>query len=115
MTRSIGWLILLLCSSAAMAPAQGPGPPPKFGGPPAFLDQLFVPELIMRYQDDISLTDEQRVAITKAMTDTQTQLVDLQWQYEKASKKLTDTLGGTQIDEASALSEADRVMNLELQ
>jgi len=115
MTRSIGWLILLLCSSAAMAPAQGPGPPPKFGGPPAFLDQLFVPELIMRYQDDISLTDEQRVAITKAMTDTQTQLVDLQWQYEKASKKLTDTLGGTQIDEAAALAEADRVMNLELQ
>jgi len=115
MKRAVGWLMLVLLGSAAVSLAQGPGPPPKFGGPPAFLDQLFVPELIMRYQDDIGLTDEQRAAITKAMTETQTQLVDLQWQFEKASKKLTDTLGATQIDESAALAEADRVMNLELQ
>jgi Spy/CpxP family protein refolding chaperone len=110
-----GWLIALLVSGLGAAHAQMPGPPARGVGPPVFLDQLFVPELIMRYQEDIKLTPEQRHAITDAMAETQKQLVDLQWQYESASKKLTDTLRGPNIDERAALDEADRLMNLELQ
>ena len=43
----------------------------------------------MRYQTEIALTHEQREAITQAMVDTQKKLVDLQWQLESASKRLT--------------------------
>ena len=115
MTFAVRWLsVVLLLGGAAASHAQGPGPP-KFMGPPMFLDQLFVPELIMRYQDDIALTNQQREAITEAMGETQKQLVDLQWQFESASKKLTDTLGAPAIDETAALAVADKVMNLELQ
>ena len=115
MNAAARWLsVVLLLGGAAVSHAQGPGPP-RFMGPPQFLDQLFVPELIMRYQDDIALSSEQRQAITEAMGETQKQLVELQWQYESASKKLTDTLGAPTIDETAALAEADRVMNLELQ
>jgi Spy/CpxP family protein refolding chaperone len=115
MNGAVRWLsVALLLVGGGVSRAQGPGPQ-KFMGPPAFLDQLFVPEVIMRYQDDIALTNEQREAITAAMADAQKQLVDLQWQYESASKKLTDTLGAPSIDETTALAEADRVMNLELQ
>ncbi len=116
MSSAKRWLgAVLLVASTAVSQAQMPGPPPRFGAPPAFLDQLFVPEMIMRNQDEIALTDEQRDAITQAMADAQKKLVDLQWQFESASKKLADKLGAPNIDEAAALAEADRVMNLELQ
>jgi Spy/CpxP family protein refolding chaperone len=116
MRSTLRWLtIVVLLGVAGAAAGQGPRAGHRFGGPPAFLEQLFVPELIMRYQADIGLTDEQRAAITKAMTDAQAQLVELQWQFEKESKQLTDMLASAQIDESAALAQADRVMNLELQ
>lgn len=115
MTSTSRWMAaFLLVVTTAAAHAQMPGPP-RFGGPPAFLNQLFVPEMIMRNQEELGLTDEQREAITQAMADAQKKLVELQWQFEKASKKLGDTLGGANIDENAALAEAERVMNLELQ
>jgi len=69
----------------------------------------------MRYQEEIALTNEQRDAITQAMAEAQKQLVDLQWQSEAATKKLTDELSGTSIDEAVVLAQADRVLTLEQQ
>ena len=69
----------------------------------------------MRYQAEIALTDEQRAAITQAMGDAQKKLVDLQWQFEAASKKLADALAVATIDDAAALALAEQVMNLELQ
>lgn len=110
--------LALLLGSATVARAQPPGPPPGVKtppAPPAFLQRLFVPELVMRYQTEIALTPEQREAITQAMVDTQKKLVDLQWQFEGASKKLTDMLSGAAIDEAVAVAEADRLLNLEQQ
>ena len=104
---------IALLATVTVAQAQMPGPPPM--GPPAFLRELFVPEQIMRYQDELALTPAQRDAITREMGDTQKQLVDLQWQFESASKKLADMLKGPAIDEAAAMSQADKVMNLELQ
>ena len=113
MSRAAGCLIALLLLCAGSAPAQGP-PPPHMGRP-VFLDQLFVPEQVMRYQQEIALTDEQRAQISEAMGDTQKKLIDLQWQFEGESKKLTDTLAATDIDEAAAAVQADKVMNTELQ
>jgi Spy/CpxP family protein refolding chaperone len=107
-----GWLTAVVLFGAAVARGQGPPPP---GGRPIFLDQLFVPEQVMRYQTEIALTDEQRAAITQAMGDAQKKLVDLQWQFESSSKKLSDTLAAPTIDEAAALAQAEQVMNLELQ
>lgn len=113
MSRAARCLIALLLLGAGSAPAQGP-PPPHMGRP-LFLDQLFVPEQVMRYQQEIALTDEQRARITEAMGDTQKQLIDLQWQFESESKKLTDTLAASDIDEAAAAAQADNVMRTELQ
>jgi Spy/CpxP family protein refolding chaperone len=108
-------MTVLLVAAAAPSQARMPGGAPGFMGPPAFLNQLFMPELIMRYQDEIGLTNEQRDAITQAMADAQKKMVELQWQTEAASKKLGDALSESNIDEAAALAEADRVMTLEQQ
>ena len=104
---------LLLLVGAAPAGAQMSRHPPM--GPPAFLRELFVPELIMRYQEDIALGAGQRDAITREMTDAQKKLVDFQWQFEAASKQLAEILRAPRIDEAIAMAQADKVLRLELQ
>lgn len=113
MKHKLSWLTVVLLLGVAPATAQGP--PPPLTGRPLFLDQLFVPEQVMRHQEEIGLSDEQRAAITEAMTNAQKKIVELQWQFESASKKLADTLAKGHIDEAAAAAQADRVMNLELQ
>jgi Spy/CpxP family protein refolding chaperone len=87
-----------------------PGP----GGPP-FLDDVFSPGLVMRYQSEIGLTDEQRGAITRQMEDAQKALVTLQWDVARESEKLTKLMQASHIDEAAALQQADQVMTAEHQ
>jgi Spy/CpxP family protein refolding chaperone len=99
--------------------AGGPGSPGMGGvpgpGAPPFLDDVFPPGLVMRYQTEIALTDEQRSAITKQMEDAQKTLIALQWDVARASERLTKMLQPTHIDEAAALQQADQVMTAEQQ
>jgi Spy/CpxP family protein refolding chaperone len=108
------WLACLLVALAAPAPAQMGGRHPPMG-PPAFLHELFIPEQIMRHQDDIALTADQRQTISAEMAETQKKLVDLQWQFESASKKLTDMLRAPRVDQDAVMAQADAVLALELQ
>ena len=103
----------LLCGPAGAQP-MGPGGGPRLGGP-AFFENLFPPNLIMRYDSEIGLSDEQRTAIPKQMEDAQKTLVTLQWNVERESQKLNKLLEGSRIDEAAALQQADQVMNAEHQ
>ena len=115
MRTVVGSVVALTLIVAAAAPAQMPGGPPPMMGPPAFLRQLFVPEQIMRYQDELGLSSEQREAITKEVADAQAKIIELQWQFESASKKLSDLLAAPRVDEGAALAQANQVMTLELQ
>jgi Spy/CpxP family protein refolding chaperone len=116
------FLTLALYPAAAQPSAEiagGPGSPgmgglPGPGGPP-FLEDVFPPGLVMRYQSEIALTDEQRTAITKQMEDAQKALVTLQWDVARESEKLTKLLQPSRIDEAAALQQADQVMSAEHQ
>jgi Spy/CpxP family protein refolding chaperone len=80
---------------------------------PAFLHELFPPSLIMQHQSDIGLTDAQRDAITKEMTDVQKAVVDLRWQLEEKTAALTKLLAADKIDEGAAMAQADQVLQLE--
>jgi Spy/CpxP family protein refolding chaperone len=117
-------IVAVLLALAAVAPAaaqpmehfgggrrMGMGP----GGPPAFLENVFPPAIIMRNQSEIGLRPGQRDAITKAMADTEKQLVDLQWQFEAESEKLGKVLAPAKVDEAAALAAADKLMSVEQQ
>ena len=90
-------------------PGMGMGP----GGPPPFLENLFPPSLIMRHQSEIGLTPAQREAITQAMSETEKQLVDLQWQFEAEAEKLAKILAPAKVDEPAALAQAEKVMGIE--
>jgi len=80
---------------------------------PGFLRQLFSPSLIMQHQSDIGLTDAQRTAITKAITDAEKDALEIRWQLEEKTAALTKLLAADSVDEAAALSQVDEVLRLE--
>jgi Spy/CpxP family protein refolding chaperone len=80
---------------------------------PAFLRELFPPSLIMQHQTDLGLSDAQREAITKEMTDVQKAIVDLRWQLEEKTAALTTLLSADKVDEGAAMAQADQVLQLE--
>jgi Spy/CpxP family protein refolding chaperone len=115
-TVALSFLLLLVAPPLALAqpagePAMGGGPPGM--GFPSFLANVFPPNLIMRHQADIGLTDAQRETITKQMEESQKSLVALQWDVERESEKLGKLLEPGHIDEAAALRQADQAMSAE--
>jgi len=110
---SLAALILAVAPQAASAQPPGHGFPEGPLGRPAFMDKLVLPRMIMRYQVEIGLTDAQRDAIGKIMSDTQSKVVEVQWQVQSESQKLGQLLEPQPIDEAAALSQANKLMDLE--
>ncbi|SRR5258707_1081766 len=75
--------------------------------------KLFPPELIMGHQAELGIEEAQRTAILKEIEETQSQVLQLQWQMQAAMELLAKSLDVPKIDEAKALSQAERLMNLE--
>jgi len=110
--------LFLWCAVPAGAQPMGPGSPmdaPAMMHRPVFLDHVFRPELIMRYQREIGLTSAQQEAITRAMGETQQGLVGLRWKFEAESQELTKLLDSESVNEGSALALAEKVMSIEQQ
>ena len=74
---------------------------------------LYPPELIMRFQQEIALAPEQRAAITKAIQEFQNKTVELQWQMQDQTQRMATLLSKPSIDEAAALQQLDQVLNVE--
>jgi Spy/CpxP family protein refolding chaperone len=96
-------------AAGAQQPPQAPGAPPD--DPLARV--LFPPELVMQHQQDIALRIEQRTAITKAIQDFQTKVVDLQWRMQDQAQRLTTLLDKPVVDQAAALAQVDEVLGVE--
>jgi Spy/CpxP family protein refolding chaperone len=110
--RPILLAVCMLCvarTTPALAEFRGPGRM----GPPPFLRELFPPQLIMRHQAEIGLTDAQRQAITKEMAAAQADLLDVRWKLEEKTAALTKLPSAEKIDEPAALAAADEVLKLE--
>ena len=104
------WLCVALLTPVS-AFAQGPGP----DGDPDFFRAVFPPELVMTHQREIGLRDAQRTAITEAIQQTQAKDVSLRWEATDAHAQLTRLIEQPRIDEAEALSHAERMMAVETQ
>lgn len=92
-------------------PAQ-PHPFPHQQGDP-LAQHLFPPELIMRHQQDIGLSAEQRATITRAIQDFQTRTVEFQWRMEAETQKLGEMLSKPASDQTAVLQQLDQVLNIE--
>jgi Spy/CpxP family protein refolding chaperone len=97
--------LLAVTGAAAQQPPQAPDDP--------LARVLFPPELVMRHQQDIGLRPEQRAAITKAIQDFQSKVVDLQWRMQEQSQRLVTLLEKPAVDQGAALAQVDEVFGVE--
>jgi Spy/CpxP family protein refolding chaperone len=67
----------------------------------------------MQHQQEIGLRPEQRSAITKAIQELQTKVIDLQWKMQEQSQRLGTLLQKPVVDQAAALAQLDEVLGLE--
>jgi len=109
--KTLGIALVLVLFAASGAAAQQPQPQPSPDDPLARV--LFPPELVMQHQQDIGLRPEQRSTITKAITDFQTKVVDLQWRMQEQSQRLATLLEKPTVDQTAALAQVDEVLGVE--
>ena len=106
-------ILLSLTLSAlvgTVAFAQQPSPSPD-NDPIA--KYLIPPELVMGHSQEIALTDAQSASIKSEVRKTQTKFLDLQWDMQEETGKMTQLLQQSPVDEAKVLEHADKIMSLE--
>lgn len=79
----------------------------------SFARYLYPAELVMRFQADLDLSDEQRDAISAAVADLQRQAMDFQWRMAAEMEALSDLVSEPRVDEAAAVAAMDRVLATE--
>lgn len=106
MRHRIAFGLLAVFCLASVLRAETPAADP-------IAQNLYPPELIMRYGGDIGLDEKQRSAVKEAVQKAQTKFIDVQWQLQEESEKLVRLLQPKPIDEAAVLAQVERVLSLE--
>lgn len=96
------WLLLFLPITALTQQADDP-----------ISKYLIPPELVMAHSQEIALTDAQSAAIRSEVRKTQTKFLDLQWDMQEETGRMTQLLQQVPVDEAKVLERADKIMALE--
>jgi len=110
-------LVLALVAAATVAAAEARpwegrgGAAPRV--PPGISRELFSPELVMRHQEEIGLSGDQKSKLVQVTQEMQSDLVPLQFEMGEAAGRLRDALAAPRVDEAKAGDLADRLMGLE--
>ena len=76
-------------------------------------DDFFPPEMLMRAQQTIALTDEQRDAIRKEMQESVGKFTEFQWQQSAENEKLAALSKADTVDEEKTLSQLDALLKVE--
>lgn len=103
------WVILVTCVfQLGMVVAQG-------GQRSPFQRFLIRPELVMKNQRELQLTDEQRTVIVKEVQQAQSKFTALQWDLQNEMEKLTALLKQETLEEETILQQLERVLEFERQ
>src|SRR5437773_2407875 len=101
--------MLALC---AMTLAYALQPAPLRAGD-AIADAFFAPELIMQAQDALGVTEEQKNNLRESFEKTQQHMQQLQEQLKGEVAKLTELANQAQVEEKAALTQADKILDVE--
>ena len=104
-------LALLFTIALLSTPLVAQTPPAAPGDDLA--QNLFAPELIMKYRQDIGLDEAQSKALKDAVQKAQGRFLDLQWDMQSEAGKLAQLIRARRVDESAALAQAERVMTME--
>ena len=74
---------------------------------------LFPPDIIMRQQQRLGITADQRRKIASEVRDFQGEVTELQWAMPNEQQKLQQLLSTSQVDAEPALAQAEKVLRME--
>jgi Spy/CpxP family protein refolding chaperone len=109
----------------AQQPPQAPQPPgprgadniPNHPPPPPNPDPLahlmFPPDMIMGHARQLNLTDEQKAFMRAEIQKTTATFQELQWKLQDQMELLQETMKSTSVNEAQALAQLDKVLDIE--
>ena len=106
--KRIATTVLLALSLCATAPGQ-----PNPGGDDPLARYLFPPDLVMGHAQEIGLDESQRNGIRNEVHKAQTRFLDLQFDLQTETEKMTRLLQEKPVDEAKVLAQVDRILALE--
>jgi Spy/CpxP family protein refolding chaperone len=98
--------VLLLSAAAAWGQDQPPAEDP-------IAQNVFAPELVMKYRQEINLDENQSKAIRDAISKAQAKFLDMQWDMQAETQKLAQLLKARPVDETAVLAQVDQVLNRE--
>ena len=76
---------------------------------------LYPPDLIMKHQQRLGISDAQRSNISRAVKNFQSEVAELQWTMQNDQQQLRQSLSGYSIKTDQALAQAEQVLTLESQ
>lgn len=100
-------MLLTLALASARAADEGPK---KDGGADFIKGKLFPPELIMRHQAKLNLTDKQRTTIKNELKSFQSRLAEVQWDMLEASTGLDTAIDEVPVNREAVLQQIERVL-----
>jgi Spy/CpxP family protein refolding chaperone len=98
--------VLAFFSAASWGQAPQPADDP-------IAQNLFPPELVMKYSQAINLNEVQSKAIKDAIQKAQAKFLDMQWDMQSETEKLVQLLKARPVDETAVLAQVDQVLNRE--
>jgi len=75
--------------------------------------QLFPPELVMQYHQEIGLTADQSKSLRDEIQKAQAKFMDMQWSMQSEREKLVLLLKARPVDESAVLAQLDKVLDRE--
>lgn len=95
----------------------GPGPHGPGGphGPPGLDRNLFPPDLVLRHQIALGLTEEQIATMKRLLQEGHARMVEIQTDLARATERMAQVLEPSRVDEAAALAAGEDAMRLEAQ
>lgn len=106
-------LLTALAMSLAASVAVGQNMKPNGDNRELLRMGLYPPDILMRHQEEIGITKEQRKAIAGLVRDFQGEITELQWAMPSEQQKLRKLLAEDSVDAAAALGQAEKVLGME--
>jgi Spy/CpxP family protein refolding chaperone len=105
--------VLLLAVIFISAAAAGESPAPAASDELA--QNLFAPDLVLKYRQEIGLDDSQSKSLKELVQKAQSKFLDVQWDMQAEATKLGQLLRAPRIEETAALAQAGKVLGMERQ
>ena len=111
MTRNLPWIAACVALALAGIPTAATAEDSPAQDP--FESLLYPPDLVMRNQASIGLSDDQRQVLIAEITRAQADLLPFQMEMAEFAEILARRLAKPRVDEEAALGAAIRIMDLE--